>query len=158
MTKILQIGVVHSPFNDPCGMPIQASVATGVKGTVEVDRRYEAGFKDIEGFSHIVLIYLFHASKGYALEARPFLDDSPRGLFSTRAPNRPNPIGMSTVRLVRKVGNILHVEDVDILDGTPLLDIKPYVPAFDDRPGARTGWLEGKAGRAGVKPSDERFQ
>jgi len=140
------IGTIHSPFTDLKGMPIQPAGAEGVRGSVELLHRFCAGLKDLDGFSHIILVYHFHLSKGYTLEARPFLDDVPRGIFAMRGPARPNPIGISVVRLVSVDGCTLHIEDVDIVDGTPLLDIKPYVPDFDWRPADRVGWLAGKSG------------
>ena len=151
------IGVIHSPFKDIKGVPIQPTGAVGVTGTVEIEPMYGDGLKDIEGFSHIILIYHFHLSKGYSLKVKPFLDDRQHGVFSTRAPRRPNPIGMSIVRLVKVEGCTLHIEDVDIVDGTPLLDIKPYVLQFDAREVEKTGWLFGKADKVHEAKSDERF-
>lgn len=151
------IGIVRSPFQDPEDMPIQTSGATGVEGTIEVDPLYAAGLKDLDGFSHILLIYHFHRSKGFALEVKPFLDDTMRGVFATRAPRRPNSIGFSIVRLNAVEGCILKIQDVDILDGTPLLDIKPYVPQFDAKAAERIGWLTGKADAARKHRSDNRF-
>jgi len=139
-------------------MPIQPSGALGIKGTVELFIEYSAGLKDIDGFSHIILVYHFHLSRGYALEARPFMEDETHGIFAVRAPARPNPIGISVVRLVRIEDNILHIEDVDIVDGTPLLDIKPYVPDFDWRQAERTGWLSDKSQRVRKHKSDIRFK
>lgn len=133
------IGIIHSPFTDKSQTPIQAS-RSQAKGVVEVYPEYAEGLQDLEGFSHIFLLYAFHESSGYALLVKPFLDDRLRGLFATRYPARPNPIGLSAVRLVTRKGNILEVEGVDVLDGTPLLDIKPYVPDFDVRTDSRTGW------------------
>jgi tRNA-Thr(GGU) m(6)t(6)A37 methyltransferase TsaA len=108
---------------------------------VEVYDDYVEGLADLDGFSHIILLYHFHESSGYRLRVKPFLDNQKRGLFATRAPWRPNPIGLSVVRLVQVEGSKLTVEDVDILDNTPLLDIKPYVPEFDQRTKTRLGWL-----------------
>jgi tRNA-Thr(GGU) m(6)t(6)A37 methyltransferase TsaA len=139
------IGIIHSPFTEAKGMPIQPPGAEGVRGTVELLDKFCAGLKDLDGFSHIILVYHFHLSSGYTLEAKPFLDDAPRGIFAIRGPNRPNPIGISVVRLVSVDGCTLHIEDVDIVDGTPLLDIKPYVPDFDWRPADRVGWLTQKS-------------
>jgi len=152
------IGVIRSPFQDTRNMPIQPAGARGVAGTVEVEPTYADGLRDLEGFSHIILIYHFHRASGYALEVRPFLDDTPRGLFATRAPRRPNPVGLSVVRLVRVEGCILHIEDVDVVDGTPLLDIKPYVPEFDVREGERIGWLTDRVTRAHRARADDRFR
>jgi tRNA-Thr(GGU) m(6)t(6)A37 methyltransferase TsaA len=137
------IGVIHTPFETPDGVPIQAAFSEA-EGVVEVDPPYAAGLKDIEGFSHLILLYWFSRSEGYQLTVRPFLDQEERGLFSVRHPARPNPIGISVVELVGREGNRLRVRGVDVLDGTPLLDIKPFVPAFDHREGAQIGWLEGK--------------
>jgi len=138
-------------------MPIQPSGAAGVKGTVEVLPEYTDGLQDLDGFSHVILLYLFDRSVGYALKVVPFMDSTPRGLFSTRAPKRPNPIGLSVVRLEGITGRVLHIDGVDILNETPLLDIKPYVPAFDAPPECRTGWLEDVGGIAREKLSDDRF-
>jgi len=152
------IGIIHSPFREVDGMPIQPSGALGIKGTVELFREYSAGLKDIDGFSHIILVYHFHLSRGYTLEAKPFLEEKTHGIFAIRAPARPNPIGISVVRLVRVQDNILDIEDVDIVDGTPLLDIKPYVPDFDWRKADRTGWLSTRSQHAKKHKSDARFK
>lgn len=152
------IGVIHSPFKQTKGMPIQPAGAGGVAGTVEVNPEYGDGLKDLDGFSHIFLLYHFHLSQGYSLTVKPYLDDSLRGVFATRAPRRPNAIGISVVRLVRIEGCTLHIEDLDIADSTPLLDIKPYVPEFDCRKVERIGWLAGKAEKAAEVGADERFK
>lgn len=136
------IGIIHSSLKEPRGAPIQAAAARDIEGTVEVFPEYAEGLQDIEGFSHLILTYHFHLTKGCPLKVRPFLDDQPRGVFVTRAPARPNPIGISIVRLVRVEGGKLYIRDVDIVDGTPLLDIKPYVPEFDIREPVKLGWLE----------------
>lgn len=133
------IGVIHSPFTAKDQTPIQASRSQAT-GLVEVYPAFAEGLQDIEGFSHIILIYAFHCSYGYSLWVKPFLDDQERGLFATRHPCRPNPIGLSVVRLLARRENILDIEGVDMLDGTPLLDIKPYVPEFDVRTDVKTGW------------------
>ncbi len=151
------IGVIHSPFKKPEGTPIQPTADKDIEGTVEVLPDYEEGLKDIDGFSHIILIYHFHLSKKPKLLVKPFLDNKLRGLFSTRAPSRPNSIGISIVRLVKIEGRKLHVRGVDILDGTPLLDIKPYVPHFDERKVEKIGWLKGKIGEIPGKKADGRF-
>jgi len=155
--KIKPIGVIRTPFAEKEGMPIQPAGAAGIQGTVEVYEPFRAGLKDLDGFSHVTLLYVFHRSSEYALEVVPFMDTVPRGLFSTRAPKRPNPIGLSTVRLVRVEEGILRVENVDMLDGTPLLDIKPYVPEFDRQGEIRTGWLEQARKTVGKRKSDQRF-
>jgi tRNA (adenine37-N6)-methyltransferase len=151
------IGMIHTPFRGVEGVPIQPAGALGVKGTVVLDPAFAPGLKDLEGFSHIILIYHFHLSRDYSLEVKPFLDDNPRGVFATRAPRRPNPIGFSTVRLTGVNGNALDIEDVDMVDGTPLLDIKPFVPEFDNRSPERVGWLSGKEQRVRDIAADSRF-
>ncbi len=150
------IGVIHSPFRDVKGMPIQPAGAEGVQGSVEIESEYVAGLKGIEAFSHIILIYHFHLSKGYSLEVKPFLDDELHGVFATRAPRRPNAIGISIVRLVTVEGHVIHVEDVDVVDGTPLLDLNPYVPAFDARNAKGIGWLSHARRRVRDVRADER--
>jgi tRNA-Thr(GGU) m(6)t(6)A37 methyltransferase TsaA len=135
------IGVIHSPFTDKSKTPIQPSRSTA-KGTVEIFSDFAEGLADVEGFSHIILLYVFHCSSGYELHVKPFLDNQLRGLFATRHPCRPNPIGMSIVRLLNCKKNVLEIEGVDVLDNTPLLDIKPYVPDFDVKTEVRTGWYQ----------------
>ncbi len=140
------IGVIHSPFSTKEETPIQP-VRSQARGLVEVYPQFEAGLDDLEGFSHLFLLYVFHRSEEYDLKVRPFLDDSLHGLFATRYPCRPNPIGLSVVELVSRQGSRLEIQGVDVLDGTPLLDIKPYVPEFDTRQNVRSGWF--KEGREG---------
>lgn len=152
------IGVIHSPFKKIEGMPIQPAGAAGVMGTVEVFDSYRTGLKDLDGFSHILLLYHFHRVQGFSLYVVPFMDSKARGLFSTRAPRRPNPIGLSVVRLHGIEESVLHIENVDVLDGTPLLDIKPYVPEFDPRGEVRTGWLEEAGKIVSSRKSDNRFK
>ena len=152
------IGIIHTPFTEQKGTPIQPPGAAGVAGRIEVAAEYEDGLKDLDGFSHIILIYHFHRSQDYVLTVKPFMDDTPRGLFATRAPRRPNPIGLSVVRLVRIEGTTLHIEGIDVLDGTPLLDLKPYVPQFDAPENAQIGWLSGNVQQVDTKRADERFQ
>jgi len=135
------IGTIHSPFREKAQTPIQSS-RTQAKGVVEVFREYADGLQDLEGFSHIYLFYVFHQSSGYSLIVKPFLDDRLHGVFATRYPERPNPLGMSIVRLPARRDNLLEIEGVDMLEGTPLLDIKPYVPEFDIRTGTADGWYE----------------
>lgn len=137
------IGVIRSPHRQAEATPIQPVYAQGVKGRAEILPEYADGLRDLEGFSHIFLIYRFHKASAPRLIVKPFLEDVPHGVFATRAPCRPNPIGFSLVRLVRREANVLHLEDVDILDGAPLLDIKPYVTRFDYRENARCGWQDG---------------
>ena len=139
------IGIIHSPCKIKEDIPMQAYLSEEV-GEIEIFERYEEGLKDIDRFSHIMILYIFHKSKGYSLLVRPFMDESLRGLFATRHPNRPNPIGISVLRLLEREGNLLKISGLDILDGTPLIDLKPYVPEFDVRKEARSGWLEDKLG------------
>ena len=155
--KFKPIGIIHSPFKEPKGVPIQPPGGEDIKGTVHVFSEYSEGLKDIEGFSHIILIYNFHMSKKVSLIVTPYLDSHPRGVFATRAPGRPNPIGFSVVNLVKVDGNILHIKNVDIVDGTPLLDIKPYVPEFDFRDVKSTGWLEHSVHKIPKLRDDGRF-
>lgn len=137
------IGVIYTPFDDPPGMPIQAARSEAA-GRVEVYPEYAPGLADLDGFSHVMLVYWFHRAGGFSLAVQPFLDAQSHGLFATRYPARPNPIGLSVVKLMAVEDNILCVRGVDMLDATPLLDIKPFVPAFDHREGARIGWLTGR--------------
>ena len=151
------IGVIHSPFKEPREVPIQASAARGVEGTVEVFPEFEEGLRDIEGFSHIILIYHFHRAAFKGLLVEPYMHEKEHGVFATRAPARPNRIGISVVRLLERRGHLLKVADVDILDGTPLLDIKPYVPEFDVRENVRIGWLEENVHKLEKTRDDGRF-
>jgi len=157
MIKYRPIGVIHSPFKRPEGTPIQTTAAKDIQGVVEIFPEYVEGLKDIEGFSHIILIYHFHLCKHYSLIIRPYMDEKMHGVFATRAPCRPNPIGMSVVRLIKVRGNKLYVQDIDVVDGTPLLDIKPYVPEFDIREAERIGWLKDKIHKLPVTKDDGRF-
>ena len=156
--KFAPIGIIHSPFVELEGMPIQPAGAAGVKGTVVVFEDFRAGLKDLAGFSHVVLLYHFHRSRGHKLHVVPFMDSEPRGLFATRAPKRPNPIGLSVVQLDKIEDGVLHIQNVDILDGTPLLDIKPYVPEFDAQMEVRTGWLDEARRTVSSRKSDDRFR
>ena len=152
------IGIIHSPFKDLEGMPIQPTGETSAPGTIEIYPEYAQGLKDLEGFYFIILLYHFHQVSRSSLMVTPFLGSEGRGVFATRAPTRPNPIGLSIVKLVKIDGSRLYVENLDILDGTPLLDLKPYVPEFDWRPDARIGWLESVKGKVRETRSDERFK
>jgi len=134
------IGVIHSPHQQAAGTPVQSSLATGISGTVEVLPEFAAGLKDLEAFDRIWLMYWFDRASPYHPTVKPYLDTVERGLFATRAPARPNPIGISAVKLLSVEGNMLTVDGMDILDGTPLLDIKPYLPAFDAVQAEKTGW------------------
>jgi tRNA-Thr(GGU) m(6)t(6)A37 methyltransferase TsaA len=151
------IGIIRSPFEGIENVPIQPTAAYGIQGTVEVFADFSAGLRDLEGFSHIILLYHFHRVTQTKLTVIPFLDQTPRGVFATRAPSRPNPIGLSIVRLLSIEGSILHIGNVDIVNGTPLLDIKPYVPDFDHHEVERTGWLAVAREPVTEKRSDDRF-
>ena len=152
------IGIICTPFKTKSGMPIQASGALGIKGHIVLNEEFIPGLADLDGFSHIILIYYFHKSMGYELLTKPFLDNTPRGVFATRAPKRPNPIGFSVVRNIKIEKNIIYVENVDILDETPLLDIKPYIPGFDIHKTEKNGWLENKTDDLNNTKSDGRFK
>ncbi len=144
MPAFQPIGLIHSSFSRAEQTPVQSS-RSAAQGQAVLLPEYEGGLRDLEAFSHIILLYFFHqAEPGYELMVKPYFDEEKRGLFATRYPRRPNPIGLSIVRLVRREGRVLHVEGLDVLDGTPLLDIKPYVPAFDCFPEASLGWLSGR--------------
>jgi tRNA-Thr(GGU) m(6)t(6)A37 methyltransferase TsaA len=143
LMKIEPIGIIHTPLKNKADAPVQSSRSKTV-GRIEVFKEYAAGLIDIEGFSHIVVIFRFHKSRGYRLKLRPHWDDKKRGLFATRAPRRPNQLGLSVLKLLSRRGNVLTVEGVDMLDGTPLLDIKPYIPDGIQKRSVRTGWLSGK--------------
>ena len=151
------IGIIHSPFKEPQGTPIQPPGAQGIGGTVDVFAEYAEGLKDVEGFSHIILIYHFHLSKRSPLQVKPYMDHEEHGVFAMRGPSRPNAIGLSVVRLVGMQGNLLRIQDVDIVDGTPLLDIKPYVPRFDIREAEKIGWLEKNVHKLPTSKDDGRF-
>jgi len=152
------IGIIHSPFKEAQKMPIQPAAAKGVEGTIDIKPEFENGLKDLDGFSHVILLYHLHLSKGFSLEVVPFLDDKLRGVFATRAPRRPNAIGLSIVRLVDIEKNRLYIQNIDVADGTPLLDIKPYVPEFDDQKAERIGWLSDKIDKMREVKADERFK
>jgi len=151
------IGVVHCPHPTPEGVPIQAAFSDTV-GTLEVYDDYVEGLRDIDGFDYLILVYRFHLANNERLEVTPFLDNESRGVFATRAPTRPNRIGLSTVRLLARRGNVLDIGNVDMVSGTPVIDIKPYVPAFDSRPQCRIGWFDGKLDRAPSLRADDRMR
>jgi tRNA (adenine37-N6)-methyltransferase len=152
------IGVVRSPFSTPAGMPIQTVAAAGVGGTIELDPTYADGLRDLAGFSHLILLTHLYLVQGYALDVVPFLDDQSHGIFATRSPKRPNPIGFSIVRLIRIEQSTLSIEDLDVVDGTPVLDLKPYVPTFDVRETDRIGWFADRLERLHTTRADERFE
>ena len=156
--SFVPIGIIHSPFESVKGVPIQPTAAAGIRGSVEILPQFAAGLQDLDGFSHVILIYHFDRVREAKLMVTPFLDSEERGVFATRAPTRPNPIGLSVVRLLGIEGNALQIENVDIVDGTPLLDIKPYIPSVDQHPGERIGWLEKAEKQFRHKRSDDRFR
>jgi tRNA-Thr(GGU) m(6)t(6)A37 methyltransferase TsaA len=151
------IGIIHSPFVDPEGMPIQPTGTASAPGFAEVFPEFAEGLRDLDGFSHIILLYHLHRTRGTSLTVTPFLGDQARGVFATRAPTRPNPIGLSIVELRGVEGCHLDLANVDILDGTPLLDVKPYVPEFDRPRRVRMGWLGAARRKVGSTRSDGRF-
>jgi tRNA-Thr(GGU) m(6)t(6)A37 methyltransferase TsaA len=151
------IGIIHSPFDTPQGTPIQPTGAKGSAGHIEIFPDFIPGLADLAGFSHIYILYHFHLSRKYSLRVKPFLDDQERGLFATRAPSRPNPIGLSVVRLIDIADGRLEIQNVDVVDGTPLLDIKPYVPEFDVHQVERIGWIGQKTGGIDKVVDDGRF-
>jgi tRNA-Thr(GGU) m(6)t(6)A37 methyltransferase TsaA len=141
------IGIIHSPFKNIEDIDVKKFADpqgfNQILGEMEISREYEEGLKDTEGFSHLIVIYVFHKTRGYQLQTKPILDDKPRGVFSTRSPHRPNPLGLTVVRVIERAGNILKVSGIDMLDGTPILDIKPYT-SRDQKSPIRLGWLEDK--------------
>lgn len=141
--KIKAIGTIHSPFKTKDEAPIQP-YKSEAEGKVEVYKEYAEGLEGIEQFSHVILVYYFHLIKDKRLKVKPYLDDNEYGVYATRHPHRPNHIGISTVRLLKREGNLLTVKDIDIVDGSPLLDIKPYISKFDRREKVKDGWLKGK--------------
>ena len=160
-SQMFPIGTINTPFARAEGTPIQGALSDGVEGEVVLNAAFEAGLDDLTGFSHLVLIYLFDRMDGFELKVKPYLDDQKRGIFATRSPKRPNPIGMTVVRLLNVDGCRLKVSGVDMLDGTPLLDIKPSVPLFDNHEAYRCGWFEPHIERLKkeryVPVADDRF-
>jgi tRNA (adenine37-N6)-methyltransferase len=154
--SVRPMGVIHSPFKESKDMPIQPAMAQGVAGSIQVFEKFVAGLKDLAGFDRIWLLFWFHQAGPARMSVTPFLDTQERGLFATRAPSRPNPIGLSNVRLLAVEGSVLRVADLDILDGTPLLDIKPCVPRFDYLDAMRCGWLDTVS--TGAPVADARFE
>lgn len=153
---IAPIGMIHTPFKQAEGTPVQGAAGQGAEGDVELLPDLIQGLRDLEGFDRLWLIYLLDRASEAQLVVRPYLDTTERGVFATRSPARPNHIGMSVVRLLHIKQNHLYIADVDMLDGTPLLDIKPYVPAFDSFGASRAGWLDGRSA-SGVA-ADTRFE
>lgn len=152
------IGIIHSPFKQPEGTPIQPQSGRDVEGEVEIFQEYAEGLKDLDGFSHIILIFHIHKARKASLLLKPYMDNELRGVFATRAPSRPNPIGISVVRLDKVEGNILFIRDLDILDGTPLLDIKPFVQEFASTDEIRVGWLKKRIHNMKTTRDDGRFK
>jgi len=152
------IGIIHSPHKKTTGIPIQPVFAREFHGRAEIFPEYTEGLADLEGFSHIILIYHFHEAGQSKLRVKPFLEDKSHGVFSTRAPVRPNPIGLSVVRLIEIKDNILVFSGCDILDQTPLIDIKPFIPDFDAYEKTKTGWYENRQKDRGTIISDDRFE
>ena len=140
--EIKPIGIIHTPYKEPKGIPIQGKFEKGIIGRVELFPEYSQGLKDIEGFSHIILVYYFNRSKDEKLISKSFLEDEPHGIFAIRSPHRPNHIGFSIVKIEKIKDNNITFSEVDILDHTPLLDIKPYVSHFDSRENVKNGWLD----------------
>jgi len=151
------IGVVHTPWKQPTGTPIQGAFRPDVEGEVVLTEELAPALHDLDGFSHAIVLYAFHRSEGYRTKVVPYLDDVERGLFATRAPRRPNPIGLTVVRILAVEGHRLRVAGVDMLDGTPVLDIKPYVPAMDRPDEVRIGWLERALAFGPCTTADDRF-
>lgn len=146
------IGVIHTPYTDKESTPIQGCFVPDSKGFIEVFPEYAEGLKDLDEFSHLILLYHFHQAGCCQLVAKPFLDKEKKGIFAIRYFTRPNPIGLSVVKLLQVKGNILDIGEVDMLDGTPLLDIKPYVPQFDIRHGVKEGWYQNASERSKYAP------
>ncbi|KOR31821.1 S-adenosyl-L-methionine-binding protein [Achromatium sp. WMS3] len=157
MPNILEIGTIKSPFNDLKNMPIQPIAAKDIIAKCIIDEQYIDGLKDLEGFSHIYLIYKFHKASRTELTVVPFMDTEMRGVFATRSPLRPSHIGISIVELLSKHGNILTIRGCDILDGTPIIDIKPYIAKFDLQENTTSGWMKATIDEISNKRSDERF-
>lgn len=151
------IYIIHTPTKCIEGAPIQHPCAKNTKGIIEIKKAFAPGLKDLDGFSHIILLYDFHLIKSYSLEIFPFLDKFSRGIFSTRAPKRPNKIGLSIVKLLKIENNKIYIENIDVIDRTPLLDIKLYIKEFDQPNRTKNGWLSGLANKSNVIKSDKRF-
>ena len=151
------IGIIRSPFKKSKGTPVQPTAATEAEGIIEIYPEYSEGLLDLDGFSHIIILFHCHLSNKLFLKVKPYMDDIPHGVFATRAPSRPNSIGLSIVRLLTIKKNLLHIKEIDIVDGTPLLDIKPYVEQFDYRKNSRKGWLEKNINKLSTAKDDGRF-
>lgn len=153
--ELKSIGMIYTPFQQAAGTPIQPHAAQGAEGRIEIFPEFADALNDLEGFERIWLLYWFDRAAAMQLKVKPYMDDQMRGLFATRAPCRPNPIGISCVRINKIEKNLIYVQDIDILDRTPLLDIKPYVPQFDHFPVQKFGWLQDK--QVSGRTADERF-
>ena len=140
--ELTPIGIIHTPYTEPKDMPIQGRFKDDVEGWLELKEEYVPGLRDLDGFSHLIIIYHFHRSDREEMQGQPYLEDESHGIFAIRSPHRPNHLGLSIVRLQRIEGNRIHFTEVDMLDGTPLLDIKPYVEHFDRREGVKSGWVD----------------
>jgi tRNA-Thr(GGU) m(6)t(6)A37 methyltransferase TsaA len=151
------IGIVHSPFLLPEGTPIHATAAKDTQAQIEIFHEYSDGLKDLEGFSHIIVLYHLHRAKFKSLHVIPFLDTEKHGIFATRSPGRPNTIGFSIVELEKIENDILFVKGIDILDGSPVLDIKPYITQFDVFETTKKGWIEKNSHKMEVQKDDGRF-
>jgi tRNA (adenine37-N6)-methyltransferase len=149
------IGVVRTPFREPAGTPIQSVYGQDIAGQVLLHEPYDSALDDIEGFDRLWLVYWMDGVSEFRPRIIPYRDTQEHGLFATRSPSRPNPIGISVVRLLRREGNILHIADIDMVDGTRLIDIKPYIPAFDAHPGCRAGWVD--TTKVDRRRADSRF-
>ncbi|MFY9263312.1 MAG: tRNA (N6-threonylcarbamoyladenosine(37)-N6)-methyltransferase TrmO [Actinomycetaceae bacterium] len=147
MYEVVPIGVIRSPFKDKKDAPIQGAFEPDARGFIEIDEEYVAGLLDIDQFSHLIVLYWMDRARTVDLRPIPFLDDAPHGIFATRNPRRPNKIGLMVVALERVEGNVLYIGNVDALDGTPVIDVKPYVPRFDSVPHADEGWFAGRENR-----------
>lgn len=156
--QLTQIGIIHSPFQHATGTPVQPFCAAGTEGHIEVFDSYLNGLRDLDGFQRIWVLFWCHRASSSKLTVIPYRDTVAHGLFATRAPARPNPIGLSPLRLFGISGNLLHVGELDILDGTPVLDIKPYVSQYDSYPAQRCGWLDGDRAKPRVVVADDRFE
>jgi tRNA (adenine37-N6)-methyltransferase len=151
------IGIIHSPFKTIENTPVQNSGGKGIKASIEIFPEYVEGLKDLTGFSHIILVYHLHKVDHVSIQVKPFMDNVEHGIFATRSPVRPNPIGLTVVKLTEIRDNILFVENIDMIDQTPLLDIKPYLPTIDDIENVRLGWLTDKIEQFELMKSDKRF-
>lgn len=154
---INQIGIIGSPFKELQNMPIQPKGSSSTVAQLIIDKQYQDGLKDLDGFSHIYLIYYFHKATRTELSVTPFMDTQNRGVFATRSPLRPSHIGMSVTKIISITDNIVTIEGIDILDETPLLDIKPYIPQFDQVQNVKTGWMNKNEQDVSLKKSDSRF-